>query len=181
MKYEVELKYSVDDLQVLQQELISLGATVGERQIEVDLYFAHPSRDYSKTDEAVRIRRKGSKNYITYKGPKVDTTTKTRCEIELPLQDGEESAQGWTRMLEALGFSPVGEVCKSRRKMKILWQEQEIECSLDEVQGLGIYCELELIADKAGMEAAKACIASLAEKLGLKSSERRSYLELLMG
>lgn len=167
-------------MQALQERLIALGATIGETQMEVDLYFAHPLRDFSKTDEALRIRRTGPKNFLTYKGPKIDITTKTRREIDLPLPDGEESALTWISLLETLGFKPVGEVCKSRRKARVNWQEREIECALDEVQGLGMYCELELLTDQAGLEPAKACIASLAAKLGLKQSERRSYLELLL-
>ena len=128
----------------------------------------------------MRIRRKGAKNFITYKGPKIDITTKTRREIDLPLPNGEESAQAWTGLLEALGFKPVAEVCKSRRIARFMWQEREIECALDEVQGLGLFCELELLTDQAGLDPAKARIASLAAELGLKQSERRSYLELLM-
>jgi predicted adenylyl cyclase CyaB len=51
---------------------------------------------------------------------------------------------------------------------------------LDDVQGLGNYCELELLTNLADVEPAKACIAALANKLGLRQSERRSYLELLL-
>ncbi|MGA2062607.1 MAG: class IV adenylate cyclase [Thermoguttaceae bacterium] len=180
MQYEVEQKFPVSDMPALQERLIALGATIGETQVEVDLYFGHPARDFSKTDEALRIRRIGAKNCITYKGPKIDITTKTRREIELPLPDGEEPAKDWGNMLQALGFEPVGEVLKWRRKARILWQSQAIECALDDVQGLGEYCELELITNFADLEPAKACIAALAEKLGLKQSERRSYLELLL-
>jgi adenylate cyclase class 2 len=180
MKYEVEQKFPVTDMQALQQRLTALGAAIGEPQTEVDFYFAHPARDFAKTDEALRIRRIGPKNFITYKGPKIDATTKTRREIDLPLPDGEESARKWSSLVEALGFEPVGEVLKWRRKAKIHWQIREIECSLDEVQGLGSFCELELLADEAGLDAAKTCIASLAAELGLKQSERRSYLEMLL-
>jgi adenylate cyclase, class 2 len=180
MQYEVEQKFPVTDMQALEERIIVLGAAIGDVQVEVDLYFAHPARDFSKTDEALRIRRKGQKNFLTYKGPKIDATTKTRREIDLPIPDGEDSAKTWIGLLEALGFKPVCDVLKHRRKAKILWQDREIECSLDEVQGLGEFCELELITDQAGLESAKACIASLAEKLGLKRSERRSYLELLI-
>ncbi|MGD0654489.1 MAG: class IV adenylate cyclase [Thermoguttaceae bacterium] len=180
MHYEVELKYPVADMRALQERLTALGATIEEAHAEVDLYFAHPARDFAKTDEALRIRRMGSKNFITYKGPKIDATTKTRREIDLPLPDGEESAKTWSSFLEALGFEPVGEVLKWRRKARILWQSQAIECSLDDVQGLGNYCELELLTNLADVEPAKACIAALANKLGLRQSERRSYLELLL-
>lgn len=180
MHYEVEQKFPVADMQALQDRLIALGSAIAEPQMEVNLYFGHPAREFAKTDEALRIRRKRSKNFITYKGPKIDATTKTRREIELPLSPGEESALAWKGLLEALGFEPVGEVLKWRRKAQIPWQQRKIEGSLDNVQGLGTFCELELLADEAGLQSAKASIASLATKLGLKQSERRSYLELLL-
>jgi adenylate cyclase, class 2 len=180
MQYEVEQKFPVADMRALQEGLTAIGVAFGEAEVEIDLYFAHPARDFSKTDEALRIRRTGAKNFITYKGPKIDSMTKTRREIDLPLSDGEESAKTWSGLLEALGFEPVGEVFKRRRKAKIAWQGREIECCLDAVQGLGEFCELEILTDDDGLEAAKASIGSLAAKLGLKQSERRSYLELLI-
>ncbi len=180
MQYEVEQKFPVTDMPALESKLAEIGATISEPKLEVDLYFAHPARDFAKTDEALRIRRKGPLNFITYKGPKIDRTTKTRHEIDLPLESGEESAEAWVAMLEALGFTPVGEVRKSRRKANILWQGRRVEGSLDKVERLGTFAELELVVEFDGIEAAKACIASLAETLGLSVSQRRSYLELLL-
>lgn len=181
MQYEVEMKFPVADMTALEARLVKLGATVSAAQSEVDVYFAHPARDFARTDEALRIRRKGEANFITYKGPKLDATTKTRREIDLPLPAGEEAAQTWTGLLTALGFSVAGEVRKSRRKAHVVWQSRRVEVSLDEVEGLGQFAELELVVEPAGVEAAKSCIASLADALGLQGSERRSYLELLLG
>ena len=65
----------------------------------------------------------------------------------------------WQALLEALGFQPVAEVRKSRRKAKIAWQGREVEGSLDEVEGVGSYFELELIAEADGIEAAKSCLS----------------------
>jgi adenylate cyclase, class 2 len=180
MLYEVEQKFPVDDMRGLEKRLIELGATIADPQAEADWYFAHPCRDFQQTDEALRIRRKGERNYITYKGPKIDSTTKTRREIELPVLPGNEAATDWRSLLEALGFGPVAEVRKSRRKAKIVWRGREVEGSLDEVEGVGSYFELELIALAEEIEAAKASIMSLAGEIGLRGSERRSYLELLL-
>jgi adenylate cyclase class 2 len=144
------------------------------------VYFAHPLRDFAQTDEALRLRRKGEANYITYKGPKIDATTKTRREIELPLAPGPGSLASWTALLEAVGFRPAGEVRKSRRKAAVPWQGRQIEVSLDEVEGLGTFVEFELVAEEREVEAARACIQSLARSFGLTQGERRSYLELLM-
>jgi adenylate cyclase class IV len=45
---------------------------------------------------------------------------------------------------------------------------------------VGRFAELETAADPAGAEAAKAALASLAQRLGLAANERRSYLELVL-
>ena len=116
MKYEVEQKFPVAHMSDLEIKLAGLGATLSATEVEVDLYFAHPARDFTKTDEALRIRRKGTSHYLTYKGPKIDATTKTRREIELPLGSEDQSAAAWTELLMALGFTAVAEVRKSRRR-----------------------------------------------------------------
>jgi adenylate cyclase class 2 len=180
MMFEVEQKFPLADLAALAARLAALGATISPPQTEVDLYFAHPARDFAKTDEALRIRRKGQSHYLTYKGPKIDATTKTRREIELPLGSGETTAAAWTGLLQTLGFTLVAEVRKSRRKAGIAWQGRRIEASLDEVEGLGTFAELELVVAEEELEPAKDCIASLAATLGLSGGERRSYLELLL-
>jgi adenylate cyclase, class 2 len=180
MKYEVEMKFPVADMGALESRLAALGAAVSQPQTEIDAYFAQPARDFAQTDEALRIRRKGAANFMTYKGPKLDATTKTRREIDLPLPPGEEAAQNWTELLTALGFTTVGEVRKSRRKAHVDWQGRRVEASLDEVAGLGQFAELELVVDSESVDPAKACIASLAAELGLVGSERRSYLELVL-
>lgn len=180
MNYEVEQKFPVADLAGVEAELNRLDAEVGEPLVEADMYYAHPARDFAATDEALRIRRKGPSNYITYKGPKIDSTTKTRQEIELELPPGAESAAEWASLLEVLGFRPVAEVRKRRRKAAVAWQGRQVEASLDDVERLGTFVELELIADAAGLESAKTCIASLARRLGLSDTERRSYLALLL-
>lgn len=180
MKYEVEQKFPVADTASLEARLIAMGTTISEARVEADLYYAHPAREFAVTDEALRIRRRGESNLITYKGPKIDATTKTRREIELPLPPGEEAYAAWRGLLEALGFTPVTEVRKRRRKASVAWLDRRIEVSLDAVDEVGTFVELELVAEAEGVETAKACIGSLAEALGLSGSERRSYLELLL-
>jgi adenylate cyclase class 2 len=178
--YEVEQKFPVGDIVAFQARLAALGAAVSEPESEIDHYYAHPARDFAASDEALRVRRTDGDSYLTYKGPKVDTTTKTRREIDLALWPQEAKVQALEDLLEALGFTPVAEVCKYRRKATVSWQGRQVEAALDEVVELGTFVELELVADEDAVEPARACIASLARELGLSSSERRSYLELLL-
>lgn len=179
--YEVEQKFRIEDPVGLETRVRDLGASQFLTIEQVDTYFAHPARDFGETDEAFRMRRVGSENFVTYKGPKIDTTTKTRREIELPLPDGIEYAAQFRLLIESLGFQAVADVSKVRRKTHVTWDGAEIEISLDDVAQVGCYAELELVVPESRVSEAKARIASLASRLGLLLSERRSYLDLLLG
>ena len=180
MAIEVEQKFRVSDLPALERALADLQGSARKVSVQVDCYFAHPSRDFARTDEALRLRRVGESNYITYKGPKLDATTKTRHEIEIALPDGQQSAAEAGELLVALGFARVAEVTKRRTHFTVPWGEWEIEISLDDVAGLGNFVELEIMATEEQMPAARDSLLSLARRLGLAGSERRSYLELLL-
>ncbi len=181
MRFEVEQKFPVADLSHIEQRLLELGTTIESPVVQVDLYYAHPARDFAQTDEALRIRRVGKQNFITYKGSKIDAATKTRREIELPLASGEQAVADWGELLEALGFKPVAEVHKTRWSGQLDWQGDQVQVALDKVEPLGSFVELEIDAEEADVSQAKECLASLATELGLGPGERRSYLELLLG
>jgi adenylate cyclase class 2 len=180
MSYEVEQKHPVLDVAALVKRLTDSAARFGETIHQSDQYFAHPCRDFAKTDEAFRIRSVGDKSFVTYKGPKLDTTTKTRREIELPLDPNDGDGSRFAELLAALGFTPVATVRKTRRKFEISSGGQTIDGALDDVDGVGTFVELELQADDAALDAAKHTISQLAAELNLGPSERRSYLEMLL-
>lgn len=189
--YEVELKFPLPDRQDIERRLVSLAARFRPPVEQVDRYFAHPCRDFARTDEALRLRREGDTVAITWKGPRVDTATKTRREIELPLTATpaapgdhgpavERTLAAWTELLESLAFRPVLSVTKRRRPARVPWQGTEIDAAIDHVHGLGDFLELELLARQGEVPLARACLESLARELGCGVPERRSYLELLL-
>lgn len=180
MKYEVEQKYPLEDVVGVRGQLEALGASFGAPQVQADRYFAHPARDFAETDEALRIRSVGDSNCVTYKGPKIDQTTKTRREIELPLPGGQERSQEYEELFNVLGFQSVTTVSKVRRTAEIQWRDHPLTIALDEVNGLGNYLELEIVTEDIGLDAARNALAALAEQLQLSTIERRSYLELLL-
>lgn len=180
MQLEIEQKHPVEDLQRVRKALEALGATFGPPMHQVDTYFRHPARDFVQTDEALRLRQVGEANWITYKGPKIDTQTKTRREIELPLGPGQKSLDSWGEMLDILGFNQVWTVSKERVSGIVAWEGAEIHLALDQVAGLGTFLELEVLADELELILAKSRLASLAKKLALEHSERRGYLDLLL-
>lgn len=180
MTYEVEQKFPVADTVSLERDFILLGAHSEPPVEQIDQYFAHPARDFAKTDEALRIRRVGDQNRLTYKGPKIDTTTKTRREIELAFEAGQSGFDQLAEMLTLLGFRPVATVRKIRRPYQLRWENREFEVALDDVTSVGTFVELELVVGESDLEAAKVSLRSLSQKLGLQQVERRSYLELLL-
>jgi adenylate cyclase class 2 len=177
MQFEVEQKHRVEDAAALRARLAELGAAWHAPLAQADEYFAHPQRDFAQTDEALRIRTVGDRSFVTYKGPKLDATTKTRRELELPLATTHTE---FAELLAALGFRSVMTVHKTRRPFELPHAGQTVHGAWDEIEGIGTFVELELAADEATLAAAKGCIASLAAELPLGPTERRSYLELLL-
>ena len=180
MNYEVEQKFAIDDFALLEGRLLGLGADPGEPSEQIDTYFAHPARDFGQTDEALRMRRVDRTTFLTYKGPKIDAITKTRRELELPLPPGREYAEQFAEILASLGFLPVSQVRKVRHPFHLVWEGREVEAALDEVDHLGCYVELELAATTESLPDVQKSLASLVARLGLRDSERRSYLEMLL-
>ncbi len=136
---------------------------------QVDQYFNHPCRDFAETDEALRLR-KDTKGRITYKGPKIDRFTKTREEIEMDIDDMDKMAL----ILLRLGFRQVAKVSKKRKEYLL----DGVTVSLDSVDGLGDFVELEVQGEDA--EEGRSRIERLRDELGLVGSERRSYLEMIL-
>lgn len=180
MQYEVEQKHRVTDMRALLERLAERGVEIGPAVEQADRYFAHPCRDFARTDEALRIRTVDSESFVTFKGPKIDTTTKTRHELELPLEASDTGGEKFAELLQALGFKPALVVRKHRRKFHIASGGREVEGVIDEVDGIGTFVELELISDDAKLEGTKRVISSLASELQLGPTERRSYLEMLL-
>jgi adenylate cyclase class 2 len=180
MSYEVEIKFPLKDVKHFAPLLKGLGAEELDAQEHTDRYFNHPARDFAQSDEALRLRSIGNRNFITYKGPKIDPVTKTRQEIEIKYAPGGEESERLAEMLTLLSFRETLTVNKTRRVFHLNWDGREVEVLLDDVEGLGQYAEIETIAEEGEQEAAKECVLSLARKLGLNESERRSYLRMLI-
>jgi adenylate cyclase class 2 len=177
---EVEAKFPAPDFGGLERRLADWGAAGGEILHEADHYFNAPDRDFARTDEALRLRRVGDANFVTYKGPKRDAQTKTRAEIEVPLANGDGAADDFGRLLQHLGYRPVAVVEKTRRIYRLRRGGFAMEVCLDEVAEVGRYVELEIQAPEERLDAARDVLLRAAGDLGLTNSERRSYLEMLL-
>jgi adenylate cyclase class 2 len=181
MGYEVEVKYRLVDHDQLERRLAEQGAAREPVITQEDVYLSHPSRDFAVSNEALRIRRIGVENRITYKGPRLSGPTKTREEIEIAVTSGEGAFNQLVRLFENLGFRPVATVRKSRTPFHLNRQGLAVEVVLDRAVGLGDFAEIEaLAATKSELPAAQAAVLALAQELGLTEVEPRSYLRMLL-
>ena len=179
MNYEVEQKYAIGNLEEIEAGLAQLKITWGDTLTQRDAYYNHPGRDFSQTDEALRIRSSSGTTWITYKGPRIDKTTKTRRETDLPLAEAATVQQA-EQLLESLGFEFVAVVEKQRRPGSLIWQGQPIEIALDEVVGLGQFIEIEILVEESELQDAQQRVQQVATALQLSNSITAGYLDLLL-
>ncbi|MBE6510462.1 MAG: class IV adenylate cyclase [Methanobrevibacter millerae] len=174
---EVEVKAKIDNFEDMEKKLENLGAIKSKKEFQEDIYFNSPIVDFAKTDEALRIRttkeNEDNNIFITYKGPKIDSKSKTREEIEITIEDSAKCS----KIFEHLGFVKVRAVRKDRQ----YYTYKNFEISLDDIEGLDPYMEIEIaLDDETDYSEAQNRIFELFSKLGIEDGfERTSYLELL--
>jgi adenylate cyclase class 2 len=103
-----------------------------------------------------------------------------RHEVEISFGRDASDFDRLRDLLTTLGFEPVRPVEKTRALYHLIWNRRELELAVDAVGGLGAFLEIESLADDSDREEARDVILEVAERLGLKEPERRSYLQLLL-
>jgi adenylate cyclase, class 2 len=191
---EVELKFPVDEPALLRKKLQSMSATDLPSESHCDTYFRHPSRDFATTREALRIRRvtvrtisqagitqESTEARVTYKGPHLPGLVKARRELEWSLEPSDPDGSNLQTLLVLLGFEPVASVKKSRLPFQLIRNGREVTIALDQVENVGSYAEVEVLAlGEEEVADVREIVVGLADELGLKTPETRSYLSLLL-
>ena len=174
---EVEVKAGVNDFEEVRKKLTQIGAVKIKTEHQSDVYYNAPHKDFGETDEALRIRQipenGNTRIILTYKGAKLDNVSKTRKEIEVDVSDAENMGL----ILENLNFRRAASVQKNRE----IYHIKEFIITLDTVQNVGTYVEIETEAneDDDTREPIQK-IFDLYKHLGIEEGfERRSYLELM--
>lgn len=177
---EVEAKVALDGPDALRSTLHRLGAATSAPVVEVDVFFAHPQRDLAAADEALRLRslaagepagHAGRPSFeLTHKGPRQAGAYKAREERTVRLADDP------TALLAALGFRPTVRLRKTRERHRL----GALEVTLDHVEGLGWFAEVEALGPDA--RTAEAAVQAALRELGLQGRPRvtGSYVELAL-
>jgi adenylate cyclase class 2 len=178
---EIEQKFRVGDLAGLVQRLAGLGVQLGPAHVEADHYMNAPDRDFAQTGEAFRLRRIAELNFLTFKGRRDPGPVKVREELELPLPPGDEAAEQYLKLFGLLGYRFVAVVRKQRSTGSYRREGFELTLCLDEVEGLGGFCEIEILAERDQLDRARTIVETVAGELDLTTLEQRSYLGLVLG
>lgn len=190
---EVEIKVQIKNPDEIKEQFDKQNGVYQFSLLHEDTYYNMPKklRDFKESDEALRIRKsqKFEKNqqekktehcYITYKGAKLDSKTKTRRELETFVEDGEILKN----ILDALGFREVLTVKKERDLYKFMYEDKSIEVLLDYLPILDQhFIEAELLVESENkINQARELLFSFLNLFNIKESDsiRKSYLELII-
>ena len=170
---EIELKVRISSLDPVRRQLLRLNARFCGRIHEHDIYYNAPHRDFGITDEAIRVRYSDDHAVVTYKGAKIKTSVlKAREELNTAVESGEIFEQ----ILDRLGFRKTAEVNKWRENYKL----GNMAISLDSVDELGTFAEIEIMAENDDSDAS-AQIEKISKEIGIQGEPiLASYLELLL-
>ena len=179
--YEVEIKVRAGH-DAVTDRLAELDAVPRGTVTQVDTYYDAPDRNFAETDEALRVRRERNgddeRTLLTYKGPLVDSASKSREEAETEVADVDAVRE----ILGSLGYDPAATVRKERET----YQVDGCTVTLDTIDGLGEFVEVEVskaVSDREGVDEAREVAVRVLESLGLDPDEQiqTSYLGLLLG
>jgi len=190
---EVEIKVKIENLDDMRKKFSKGNGVYKMSLLHEDTYFNMPKglRDFRKSDEALRIRksieshidrkepRQKPKYFITYKGPKLDSSTKTRNELESIVEKGEKLKE----MLKLLGFREIFTVKKERELYEFEHDGHKIEALIDYLPILKEhFIEVEIGTEsKEEVDKATQILFDFLNTLGIKEEQsiRKSYLELI--
>ncbi len=182
MKYlEVEQKFQVDDLEVLEDCLADLGAKAGPSTRQIDTYYNPPHRDFLAADvisEWLRIREENGGSSINYKRwLPLEAKIKTHCdEYETAVVDSEAIR----RLLHALDFREIVTVDKTRQEWTV---GSEIVVAFDTVVGAGRFVEFEFKGEATDVQETITRLEQFVRDLAVPLGNRinRGYPHMLLG
>jgi len=181
VKYiEVEKKFMLPDPDALKDKLAELEAKPSSPTHQIDAYYNAPHRDFlapEAVSEWLRIRTEERGCSINFKcWHPVDALIKTHAdEYESTIEDVEAVR----RLLEALDFTPLVTVDKTREE----WKLPEVEVVFDYVQGAGCFVEFEFTGDAENVADATARLGEFIASLDVELGEpvNRGYPHILLG
>ncbi|MHA1885523.1 MAG: class IV adenylate cyclase [Promethearchaeota archaeon] len=191
--FEVEIKVLIPNPVRLKEKFKENQGVYEFSLIHEDTYYNMPKglRDFKQTDEALRLRKSikfNKKNprkeqeieyYLTYKGKKLDKSTKTRKELDIRIDDFDKAKE----FLNSLGFQEVLTVQKDRDLYKFEFKNYEIEALIDYLPNLKqFFLEVEVLSStEEEIRESRNILFEFLSLFGIYKDDsiKKSYLELI--
>ncbi|MEK7478264.1 MAG: class IV adenylate cyclase [Patescibacteria group bacterium] len=145
-KIEVEGKYLLENRENLINRLAGLGFSLRETITERDEYFTDINGTFVKNRTCLRIRTDGKSSEITFKG-KSPVLSGSYSKIEHNAQINSNQNKEIKDILKSLGYHKYVTVNKNRATFTKHLENFDQNISVDELQGIGSFVELEILAD----------------------------------
>lgn len=151
---------------------------------EADEYFTAP---WMQHDTYLRLRRINSVatatgeqrlTELTWKGPLIGVESKSRPEETVYIDEASGHLGAPMRLLAGIGMTKFAVVNKEREPYVVKHHGQDVTVVIDRVDGIGDFCELEIVTIAAAADGAVAVLQDLARTLGLVEQEQRGYANL---
>lgn len=136
---EIELKFKIIDEKKIKEKLREIKFKPKEREEHVDIPLSQVYNQIIKSWARIRYFPLSEKVMITIKGkPKLNNELDTvRDEVEFTISEDIETVKNFFRLI---GYMPMGIVKKSRES----FVKEEVDISIDRVNGLGLFLEIEV-------------------------------------
>lgn len=153
---EQEVKLQFDNVEAARQAVVTAGGRlVASRRLLNDIFFDTPDSRLRQAGRGLRLRRDGSRTFVTSKGPVQPGPVKSREEIETAIGDAAIAEA----LLESLGFQRWFRSEKYREE----YTAGRARIALDETP-MGTFIEIEADPEE---------IARVASLLGRSSADYR--------
>ena len=120
MAEEIEVKLKYINKEEIKAKLKEIGAKFEEEYDLHDTYFSKEQKSLGEVEEFLRIRKKGDKQELTYKGKKEeDKGIWKREEINVPIGN----AENLIKILKCLGLNKI----KENKSTRECWKLEEVE------------------------------------------------------
>jgi len=191
---EVEIKIRISDPVLMRKKFKENHGSYKFSLLHEDIYYNMPKglRNFKQTDEALRLRKSikfdkitksedtKTEYFLTYKGKKIDTLTKTRQEIDMKIENIDKMKE----IFELLGFQEVLTVKKERELFLFQYKGYKIEALIDFLPVLKQYfVEVEYLSDsKEDIEKSREMLFEFLGLFGINKEDsiKKSYLELIL-
>ena len=138
---EIELKFLNIDVEEIKKKLIDIGAVLKyDTNLQSCAFTKEGFDPFNSGKKLLRVRKINEDTFLTYKGPCVESNMTNREEIEIKVDNYNQTCE----LIKKLGF----ELKRQTSKTRIHYELGNIHFELDTLEDIPTYLEIETNTEK---------------------------------